>query len=430
MTEHEMEQALKPDEARIAELHVRAMVGEELTPAERAALDEARGQAGVSALLAELERADAAMQAACRVAQPSANLAARVMAALPAPEASKASPDVSKDSTLAPSPVRDHASGVMKVYRDERSWRRGPVLAAAAAAAVVALTAGLAWFGAGWLREDQARFEVLSEGDAILDADGQPARELQPGRAYQVSASSEAVLRTGQESRMRLLERTRFEPVADPRSAGVNLKEGLVFAYEPGKDAKQLVVKCAALDAKVSGVAMVFQDKEAAPGGAEGSSVVVVFKGSADVTEPAASQPTTLKAGEMLISDLERAEVRTFLETVESRVKGLKRTAEGATTLDEQHALYASRVADYESQLKDLDAKLSGAGGDELAEMTERRERIARYLEAHRQRLRQIELDRQGEAPERRAQRLERAAGAVREGQEAYREPETWTAGR
>ncbi|GMV79884.1 MAG: hypothetical protein AMXMBFR7_10680 [Planctomycetota bacterium] len=421
MTPEDLEQALTPEAFAAAEAHVRERNGETLEPQAAQALQRARASDATRALLDALDEVDAQLVAASREAQPGARFAARVMAALPSDTAAN-------DSTLQPSPVRDPGSAPLLISEA----RRSPGLRRFGAAAACVAALGLSWLGIRALQDRGAavaRIEMLPGSAALLDADGKPAGAIAPGKLYQVSKEGEAVFGTANGGRLRLLQETRFRPQARGAAEALHLQDGLLFAYEPG-GAEPLVVKSTALDAKVEGVSMVFQEEAPPPGAPNpdrrGQGIVMVFSGSAQVAAAHASGAVEVRAGEMYVSDLERENVQVFLDTVEKRVETLKQTAD-AGALHAQRALYSARVDEYRRTLKELDAGLAQAEAAARGELTERRARVAQYLEAHERRLGQLERDAQAPTPAGQACKLERAAGAVRRGRERYRPPDAWT---
>lgn len=387
--------SLTPAEARIAELHLRMKLGEGLSDVERAELSAAITEH--ARLLEAFDRADAALNAAAKQAQPSANFAKKVMSALPA----KAAPIPAGDMFVAKA-----SSGRPHI------WMAAAVAAMVALAVTVALTLWKSPNGSDTTPR-------LVKGD-LTDAAGNPVTQIAPGQTYR-TGSNDVVLKVSEQSMLRITPNTEFEalPVeSQSMKRGLHLRKGSLYAKE--SDSQPLLVRAPAFDTEVAeGVAWVMQDEPESS--VQAHSVVLVFKGTALVH--VAGEVLTVGEGELYVAGAPVEPLHVFLEEAP-----LDAAAEvGAPeSMQQRRKRYREVIEGYRADLRQLDSEISNVTDPtRLNEIKTRRERVHALLVEHRNRLDTMSASGDEERPAKHRS-LRRTIEKVKEGQQGFTDPATW----
>jgi hypothetical protein len=411
MTEAELN--LTPEQARLAELQVRAQLAESgeadlaLSEAEKQAL--ASASPADQAFLKGVGSAQRMLAAATTTFSPEATFTAKVMRALPA------KPDAVPQFAVAkPAGIR---------------WR-----VALVAAALVAAVVGVGIWqwpqrnpatpGPEVAKSVEQPAVSLAKG-TLLNEQGQAVTALETGKTYK-TGSEDVVLRTAQNALVRIAPQTAFEVrVAEGTDSNtLALNKGALCAQ--GSDAP-VHVSCPEFNADVEGVSMVLRNFTDGLG--EDQSIVLVFKGTARVQSATGLDPVDLNEGQVFVMGLDPAfgldnpqPANAFLANAERSEKQLSNAKPDDWV--RKRRMYAERVVGYKEDLKHLDQEIEGAADVQVrAEHIKRRAHVQKLLRQHEEVLNGLP---EGGDPGVRVKRLHRSMDAFKKGQQWFRDPTKW----
>jgi hypothetical protein len=398
MNDADLEKSMTPEQERSAAAH---FLGKWKEDAGSAGSSAAEADAG---LCAALDRADQEVRVAF-TAQPSAEFAAKVLAALPARFESQAAPALTASGarTFAVTPAR-------------RFW---PRVAAGVVAGLLVVLAGVFLWRSSSRREGPQQVHVEVKKGRLVGADGLPATTLEAGHTYRVEGGGDVVLKVGPEAVVRLLQDTRFEVPGPSATEALKLRDGSLYAAQAGEQV--LRIEGPSFQTEIAGVSLVLQAEPRAGGDPfeeEGHGLVLVFKGSACVRPPLDTEPVVVGEGQMFFSGLGAQGVETFL--AESKAE----MAKPEPPPPAQRKLYAEAVRSYHQELKAFEIQMvSAKDSRRQAELADRHTRVKDLLEQHQRRL--DGMPDSGPAWQR-AKRVRRAWDEIERAREAYSDPTTW----
>jgi len=406
----EQELNLSPDQARLAELHLRAALAQDgeadlaLSDAEKQALTKA--SPADQKFLNGLGSAHRVLGAATSTFSPEATFASKVMQKLPS----------------KPIPAPTFATVQPAAWR----WRAG-----LAAAALLALVAGIGFWKWNLRTPDPVPPDapIASTPDAppvslakgtLLNEKGEAVTALEAGKSYK-TGSEDVILRTAQNSMVRIAPQTAFEVrAAETPGAGSSLALSQGALCAQGTDGPVHVV-CPEFNADVDGVSVVLRNFSI-DGGDEG--IVLVFKGTARVKSTPDAEPVELSEGQVYIAGLDQMpqQVNTFLASVPAEDEKIRH--EHPEDWVRKRRMYAERVAGYKEDLKHLDQEIDKTDDVHVrAEHMKRRAHVQRLLRQHEQVLNGLPED--GD-PAVRSKRLHRSVDSIQKGQQWFRDPTKW----
>jgi hypothetical protein len=353
---------LPEDCQRAAEVQVRLLADEDVTPDEREFLaSHTAACADCATLASDLARTDAAVQTAFVSARAGDSFAARTMERLAASAEQRAG----------------SAARVLAVARPS-AWR-WVNRAAAVAAGVLLAVALAAWLGggAGWLGRDAV---AVSKG-LVTDSLGNAVRRLKVGEIYKVKET--AVVPLSNSSVLKVQAGTEFQVKGlNGDGPAVAVQKGDLYAR--GKDGQKATrVSAAVFNAALhQGDFFVAGDDAAEPAG-----VVIVFAGQADVAFQ--EQTVPLRDGEVFVSVGAGEDAVGYpIELLEMIARLAEHAAAGEPDVTAARRDYQRVVEGYKSELKALQGQVKGEqDARRRAELKDRYERVQRYRDAHQRRL-------------------------------------------
>ena len=358
---------------RAAELQTRVLAGDDIDAAERGELEKHLASCPAClALQNSLSQNDQRLRGAYAGSRASSSFAARTMAALPAaPEALPATPISSAPRVFAAGQAR-------------RSWAARLSVAAALVAAVL-----VAWVAASWKGTSHStKNTALSVRRGVIVApDGKSVTQLKPGTVYKVQ--SDSVLPLTDASLLNVKEGTAFEVQVAEETGETSLKlqAGDLFAWGKAEnDAKPLKVSCSSIDTLLhSGDFYVAED-----GADEAGTVVIVFKGQAQVVRD--NQTLPLRAGQIFY--ILGNEDMAFAQTLElSDAFGRLKDDPGVRRQDlaDLRKLYEKQIKGYQKELVELDRLLkTEKNAQKLAELRKRQQLVVSYCDEHQRKLKTL----------------------------------------
>jgi len=349
----------------------RLVVGEDLPADEQAQLAQHLAScAACRRLQAELAHSDQTLRATYAGTHASAGFAASVMAALPA----ALEPQPQTVQRAAPAGPRVFAAGP----HPRRNWAKLGALAAGLAASVALILA----IASGGLFPRGGTGIAIKGPNRLLDANGQPVRQLKVGEVYTVQDTTVLALPKNA-GLLKLQPGTEFQLQPSANSGqDVQLRSGDLYVW--GEDDQRPVrVASPSFDATLhKGDFFVADGGDDDPTG-----VVIVFSGRAQVAFEQETMP--LRAGQIFVS-MGRDDWA-VTQTIELNAAMEAVVAAPAPPQEDLAALrreYEARVRGYQRELKVLERQVrEETNAQRRAELRARQQLVATYRDAHQRRL-------------------------------------------
>jgi len=351
------------------ELKTRQLMGDASIDAERlSAENHISGCADCQTNLEAIREADALLKEGYASAAVAPEFASRVMAMLPR------SPKVAETGAAQ--------AKVFSVVAPRRSW----ALRTLAVASLIALIAGMAVLSQAPKKVWVVKNGIAFKGGEVVDASGAPARELKPGVVYTVK--TDTVVPLTEHGTLKIKEGTEFQvELSAGNEPQLRLAGGDLYAWgRDGSEQKPLRVSCSSFETTLqAGDFYVAEDSAE-----QTSSVVIVFRGNAQVTRGAGVLP--LREGQVFF--VLEGENEAFAHTIELNDALLRlRDDPPAAQADmaSMRRVYQKQINGYQKELARLESLLKAEKDAQLvADLQERQQLVHTYLDAHQRKLKTL----------------------------------------